>query len=580
MSIVDLSVLFPGGVLRPELFVGVVSAIKAGSAEVNLSEAGRPSGSHVNGGRYGRGEVGEYVLVEGQQGLLLGRVSDVRLREPERRLLTSDYAGDGDFGALGTIRLLGSVAMDSLQVTAGVEMYPRLGDRVYSAPHRFIAAIPMLFEADTEGDQPITLDIGRISFAHESRVAVRPERLFGRHCAILGATGGGKSWTTARIIQACRAHRSKIILLDATGEYRNLSGSDMIHAHLGDPVKVAESSVSASLPPTCFEESDFVALFEPAGKVQGPKLRAAIRSLRLADLRPNLAPDGFIRKINQPKMDVQAAEKDPGIAALLDDPRQPFDVRMLVAQIEQECVFPEGFGKAKWEKDSTKWGGEDGNFTHCLSLIGRINAVLTSPAFRCVFDAGMDQAVTDLIDSFASDDNKVLRICMSGIAHEYQAREIVANAVGRRLLGRARSGAYETSPMLVFVDEAHNFLGRRIGLEENQNRLDAFELIAKEGRKFGLNVCLATQRPRDVTEGVLSQMGTLVVHRLTNDHDRAVVERACGEIDHSASSFLPSLQPGEAVLIGTDFPIPLTVKVDKPAAKPESGGPDYQWYWQ
>lgn len=73
-------------------------------------------------------------------------------------------------------------------------------------------------------------------------------------------------------------------------------------------------------------------------------------------------------------------------------------------------------------------------------------------------------------------------------------------------------------------------------------RLDAFELIAKEGRKYGLNICLSTQRPRDITEGVLSQMGTLVVHRLTNDRDREVVERACGEIDRSASSFLPNLK--------------------------------------
>jgi DNA helicase HerA-like ATPase len=88
------------------------------------------------------------------------------------------------------------------------------------------------------------------------------------------------------------------------------------------------------------------------------------------------------------------------------------------------------------------------------------------------------------------------------------------------------------------VDEAHNFLGRHIGTEDYQTRLDAFELIAKEGRKYGLNICLASQRPRDITDGVLSQMGTLIVHRLTNDRDRDVVERACGEIDRAASAFV------------------------------------------
>jgi DNA helicase HerA-like ATPase len=132
---------------------------------------------------------------------------------------------------------------------------------------------------------------------------------------------------------------------------------------------------------------------------------------------------------------------------------------------------------------------------------------------------------------------------------------------------------------LVFVDEAHNFLGRSLGTEEGGVRLDAFEIIAREGRKYGLNLCLATQRPRDVTEGVLSQIGTLIVHRLTNDRDREIVERACGEIDRSASAFLSSLRAGEAAIIGVDFPIPLTVQVSRPATPPTSDGPDYQRAW-
>ena len=101
---------------------------------------------------------------------------------------------------------------------------------------------------------------------------------------------------------------------------------------------------------------------------------------------------------------------------------------------------------------------------------------------------------------------------------------------------------FQKRPTVVFVDEAHNFLGRQIGAEDYAAKLDAFELMAKEGRKYGLNICLASQRPRDITEGVLSQMGTLIVHRLTNDRDREVVERACGEIDRAASAFLPNLR--------------------------------------
>lgn len=152
--------------------------------------------------------------------------------------------------------------------------------------------------------------------------------------------------------------------------------------------------------------------------------------------------------------------------------------------------------------------------------------------------------------------------------------------MGRALLNKAREGLFNQKPVLIFLDEAHNFLGRSIGSEDNIYRLDAFELIAKEGRKYGLNICLATQRPRDITEGVLSQMGTLIVHRLINDSDREVVERACGEIDRAASSFLPNLKPGEAAIIGIDFPIPLTIQVLKPSNPPISDGPDFQNTWK
>ena len=75
---------FPGGLLRPELFLGVAAHITARSVGVNLSESGNPTGSHYSGNRYGRGEVGEFVLVEGQQVLLLGRISEVRLHDAER----------------------------------------------------------------------------------------------------------------------------------------------------------------------------------------------------------------------------------------------------------------------------------------------------------------------------------------------------------------------------------------------------------------------------------------------------------------------------------------------------------------
>jgi DNA helicase HerA-like ATPase len=92
-------------------------------------------------------------------------------------------------------------------------------------------------------------------------------------------------------------------------------------------------------------------------------------------------------------------------------------------------------------------------------------------------------------------------------------------------------------------------------------------------------MCLATQRPSDIPEGVLSQIGTLLVHRLTNERDRQVVERASDELDRSAAEFLPTLAPGQAVLIGVAFPIPLTLQISPPSAEPDSKGPRFQDQW-
>lgn len=94
------------------------------------------------------------------------------------------------------------------------------------------------------------------------------------------------------------------------------------------------------------------------------------------------------------------------------------------------------------------------------------------------------------------------------------------------MLSVARQGAINHgAPLLVFIDEAHQFLNKRIGEETNRFELDAFGNIAKEGRKYGLNTIIATQRPRDIPEDVLSQIGTLIVHRLTNQLDQEIVKK-------------------------------------------------------
>lgn len=556
--------------LDSSLRVGIIVGVSANGATINLSHAGLTSGSYHLGNRYGRGEVGEIILIEGQESLSIGKILDIRIPEKERSNLNAASYQNERLDAIGYVQLLGTVNTSSLLVSAGIANFPRIGDAVFSAPSYFLSMIPKLMD-NSDSDEESLLNVGFIP-NHNGSFHIGPEKLFGRHCAILGSTGGGKSWTTARLVQECAKFKnSKVILVDATGEYRSLPDSYTQHMHLGNPLHLHPSSLAFRIPPTDFDESDFITLFEPSGKVQGPKLRAAIRSLRLVHLDPEVADNGILHKINQPKTRYRKALKKNDNASLVDKPSQPFNIKNLIRQIQQECHFIENDGS---------WGRKNENeISYCSSLFTRILGVLNSPAFTSVFDESGAPSLDDVISTFLTSKKQILRLCLSSTSYEFHAREILANALGRKLMSFARREAFIKKPLLAILDEAHNFLGKKIGIDENAMSLDAFEIIAKEGRKYGLNICLATQRPRDITEGVISQMGTLIVHRLTNNNDRDVIERACGEADSSIISFLPNLRQGEAAILGVDFPIPLTIQIHRPSPTPLSDSPDYRTLW-
>jgi DNA helicase HerA-like ATPase len=169
----------------------------------------------------------------------------------------------------------------------------------------------------------------------------------------------------------------------------------------------------------------------------------------------------------------------------------------------------------------------------------------------------------------------LLRISLRNLTFANHLREIVVNILGQRLLGWARSGMFRVIPLVVAIDEAHQFFDVTVGDEFANTRLNAFDSIAKEGRKYGMTVCVVTQRPADLPVGVLSQVGMTIVHRLADGRDRQRVEQAAAELDHSATRLLPGLVPGEAILMGVDFPVPVSVRVQRPIMPPASDGPRY-----
>ena len=205
--------------------------------------------------------------------------------------------------------------------------------------------------------------------------------------------------------------------------------------------------------------------------------------------------------------------------------------------------------------------------------------MVQSPHFKEIF--GFNKAKDDptelvkIINDFFDDKNKqLLRIGFEDVGFDFQAREILANALGRFLLNNARKGKYKKKPIVTFIDEAHQFLNKKVKDEYFDSvSLDSFDSIAKECRKHGLFLCIATQMPRDIPIGTLSQMGTFIVHRLINYNDKDAISNACSTANKNTLDFLPILGEGEAVLTGVDFPMPIIMKFDLTENEPNFGTP-------
>ncbi len=560
-----------------ERCIGTVSEVGPNYAKANLPDAASPAGRWHHGRRLGAGEVGEFVVIECGDVGVFGRLTSVKLPERERLTVEPRFGVEREAHPLGTIQLLATVPLKGGKVAGGISQYPRLGGRVYSAHPKLVKWLAEAAQGDGSISDAITLSLASLASTEGTQVNLTPERLFGRHCAVLGATGGGKSWTLARLVEQAAGHMAKVVLFDGTGEFHTLA-SGVRHVHIGRDVTGYDASPEMVVPYSELTEADLFALFKPSGQTQAPKLRAAMKSLKLARLEPVLAKAREIVKERQAKAPYEKAYA--AHAHTIEGPKADFDISKLTAQINQECVWLSG-GSAS-APDPSRWGSpNDAERSYCVTLVTRIEDMLQSAELACVFQSqGKDSILVELPKFLGDAEQRVLRISLRYLPFAHNAREIVANAIGRHLLALARDGRFREQPLLVFLDEAHQFLDKTLGDENTRYPLDSFELIAKEGRKFSLNICIATQRPRDIPEGVLSQMGTLIVHRLTNDRDREVVERASGEIDRSAAAFLPTLTEGQAVIIGVDFPIPLTIQITQPSQQPDSRGPDYQKHWR
>lgn len=562
-------------------FIGYLSKVSPTSCSFHFPKYDLLNKFSHYGQEFSGGIVGSFVVIEGENYGFLGKINEICIPEKEQAFLNEKKIESSSLHPVGRIELLMSFNYYDREVQKGIEQFPQIGSKVYLSSPFFLREIFETYVNKNDTTDAL-FEIATLKNGEEATISLNPESIFGRHCAVIGTTGGGKSYTVTNLLEELIRHCGKAILFDATGEYKTLA--DKYTTNIDSFTFIPEEGENRSV----FHYShlsieDIFLMLKPSEQTQKPLLMEAIKSLKLLEvLTPteketiSIDSNGALVKQDQLKRPIRTLmarysdEVNSSIAS--------FDFTKLIYQITNECVYQTGYN------DTTKWGGADNKTKdYAVSLMLRINNLLsgdTGALNKELFGVGeaLDTTtnIMNIIEFFMSSGNSksILRISFEKVPFESNIREVLVNAIGRMLLNQARKGMYKYNPLILFIDEAHQFINKTVFTENGGNsQLTAFDNIAKECRKLGMYLCLSTQMPKDIPIGTLSQIGTFFVHRIINENDRNIVEKATSNVNKAALNYLPILSAGEVLVISVDLPIPIILKIKVPKVKPDSETP-------
>lgn len=213
-------------------------------------------------------------------------------------------------------------------------------------------------------------------------------------------------------------------------------------------------------------------------------------------------------------------------------------------------------------------------FDHIQPLLKRVEASLT--ALERVFDVGDEEPSNKLLSVISlrrtnQEIKKVLPLLLAKYYYGVHKQKVIN----------------QTPPEQTFhmiIDEAHNILSTQSTRESESwkdYRLELFEEIIKEGRKFGFFLTLSSQRPADISPTIMSQLHNLFIHRLVNDRDLKLLENTISSLDELSRQMIPNLSKGCCVVTGTSFDIPMIVQFSKMSggSRPDSDDIDIDTLW-
>ncbi|WP_338090215.1 ATP-binding protein [Photobacterium aquimaris] len=213
-------------------------------------------------------------------------------------------------------------------------------------------------------------------------------------------------------------------------------------------------------------------------------------------------------------------------------------------------------------------------FDHIQPLLKRVEASLT--ALDRVFEISEKQPVEALLSVISlrktnQEIKKVLPLLLAKFYYGMHKQKVLN-----------QNPPQQTFHMI--IDEAHNILSTQSNRESESwkdYRLELFEEIIKEGRKFGFFLTLSSQRPADISPTIMSQLHNFFIHRLVNDRDLTLLENTISSLDDISRQMIPNLSKGCAVITGTSFDIPMVVQFSEMpnGSRPDSDDIDIGSLW-
>jgi hypothetical protein len=663
------------------LVIGTVESVSPNEVRVSLDGAAPQSTAFNTGTPVSFPRLNGYVLVPNEAGATVGFVAwigterampmrgqhelgMVDLPFPQRRMVMNPI------GTLVTRKDVGKEAR--LHLERGVVAFPSVGDQVLIPTPRQISAIVGAHGNDRR------VFIGTSPMASDAPIHVDPDKIFGRHLAVMGNTGSGKSCSVAGLVrwslQEARAAREKtgrddrpnarFIVLDANGEYTKAFGG------LGD-VRVfrpGDADSPLHVPGWLWNSHEWAAVAQAQPGAQRPLLNQALRNLRAGRVAREPLDTTVARQLHLFRSRVNAwltdntgaymewkgaqdvgavltsmatvfaglGERLPQGAAraslervsyaasriaegkryvrtsgtgyntfciadfdvlvpLFETAQQAFPQPVLDIEGSEDAPIPFDIEQlADYIEDMAAETGGNANLTSFVAYLAlRIRGLTATPTLKSVLLP--EQQVTfsgwleKHIGANQGTNGSVAIIDLSMVPSE--STHILISVFARLVFEasqryRKRREKGEPLPTVLVLEEAHTFIKRGRDGEDglpSATRLcrEAFERIAREGRKFGLGLVLSSQRPSELSPTVLAQCNTFLLHRIVNDADQDLVRRLVPDNVGTLLRDLPSLPSRQAILLGWATPLPVLVEMrelPKPE-RPQSDDPDFWDVW-